>query len=140
MDILTILVSAIFSTVLTIPAMLVLYHSIIIPQMVTGVKQELPSAILTVVDNKIADFQKFLVEYISDQIDRVKMSVLGVKSSKKKILDYALQFIERNGLNPDTFERIREKYGDEAVNEVAKMFTKKDENSHENVGGIVEVR
>lgn len=108
--------------------------------MVTGVKQELPSAILTVVDNKIADFQKFLVEYISDQIDRVKMSMLGVKSSKKKILDYALQFIERNGLNPDTFERIREKYGDEAVSEVAKMFTKKDENSHENVGGIVEVR
>lgn len=139
MDILTVSVSAILSTVLTIPAMLILYHSIIIPKMVMGVKQELPSVILTVVDNKIADFQKFLVEYISDQIDRVKMSILGVKSSKKKILDYALQFIERNGLNPDTFERIREKYGEEAVNEVARMFTK-DENSHENVGGIVEVR
>lgn len=141
MDILTIIVSAVASTLLTIPTMLVLYQLIIIPKMVTGVKKELPEAILSVVDNKISLFQSFLTEFIIDQIDRVKMSFLGVKSSKKKILDYALAFIEKNGVSVDTFDKIRDKYGQEAVDSVVNLFSqKKDENSHENVGGIVEVR
>lgn len=140
MDILTIIVSAVASTLLTIPTMLVLYQLIIIPKMVTGVKKELPEAILSVVDNKISLFQSFLTEFIIDQIDRVKMSFLGVKSSKKKILDYALAFIEKNGVSVDTFDKIRDKYGQEAVDSVVNLFSqKKDENSHE-VGGIVEVR
>ncbi len=109
--------------------------------MVMGVKKELPEAILSVVDNKISLFQSFLTEFIIDQIDRVKMSFLGVKSSKKKILDYALAFIEKNGVSVDTFDKIRDKYGQEAVDSVVNLFSqKKDENSHENVGGIVEVR
>lgn len=141
MDILTIIVSAVASTLLTIPTMLVLYQLIIIPKMVMGVKKELPEAILSVVDNKISLFQSFLTEFIIDQIDRVKMSFLGVKSSKKKILDYALAFIEKNGVSVDTFDKIRDKYGQEAVDSVVNLFSqKKDENSHENVGGIVEVR
>lgn len=141
MDILTIIVSAVASTLLTIPTMLVLYQLIIIPKMVTGVKKELPEAILSVVDNKISLFQSFLTEFIIDQIDRVKMSFLGVKSSKKKILDYALAFIEKNGVSVDTFDKIRDKYGQEAVDSVVNLFSqKKGENSHENVGGIVEVR
>lgn len=142
MDILPIIISAVASTMLTIPTMLLLYQVVIIPRIIEGVKRELPDKIMAVVDNKIDTFRSFLTEFIVDQIDRVKMSMLGSKGAKKKILDYALSYLEKNGPSQDTFDKIKDKYGQEALDTIGELFiTKKEgENSHENVGGIVELK
>lgn len=142
MDILTIVISAVSSTMLTIPTMLLLYQMIIIPKIIEGVKRELPDRIMAVVDNKIDQFRSFITEFIIDQIDRVKMSMLGSKGAKKKILDYAIAYLEKNGPSQDTFDKIKDKYGQEALDSIAEMFIakKEGENSHENVGGIVELK
>lgn len=141
MDILTVIISAIASTALTIPTMLALYHYLIIPKIIVGVKKELPAQIMAVVDEKIDMFRLDLMRFIQDQIERVKMSYLGTKGAKKKILDYALDYLEKFGPSKDTFQRIEERYGKEALDMISQMATqKKDENSNENVGGIVEVK
>lgn len=141
MDILTVIVSAIASTALTIPTMLLLYQCVIIPKIIDGVKKELPQKILSIVDEKIDVFRLDLMRFIQDQIERVKMSMLGSKGAKKKILDYALNYLEKFGPSQDTFERIKERYGEEALDVISQMaIQKKDENSDEKVEGIVEMK
>lgn len=141
MDILTVIVSAVASTALTIPTMLLLYQCVIIPKIIDGVKKELPQKILSIVDEKIDVFRLDLMRFIQDQVERVKMSMLGSKGAKKKILDYALNYLEKYGPSQDTFERIKERYGEEALDMISQMATqKKDDKPDENQGGIVEIK
>ena len=90
MDILALLISAILATVFTIPSMLLLYHKWIIPKILEGVRTELPPAIIGVVDEKINDFKS----YLDEQIESVKMSVLGKLGGSKRTLNTISKFFD----------------------------------------------
>ena len=127
MDILTILLSSILSVVLTIPSMLLLYHKWIIPKILNGVRQELPPAIIAIVDQKIGDFK----DYLDEQIDNVKMSVLGKLGGSKRTIGLINKFFEKSGITDETVQMAIEKYGEDLVNKVVKRSNNEGGNSEE---------
>ena len=116
MDILTIALSSILSVVLTIPSMLLLYHKWIIPKILDGVRQELPPAIIAIVDEKIGNFK----DYLDEQIENVKMSVLGKLGGSKRTIGLINKFFEKSGITDETIQMAIEKYGEDLVNKVVK--------------------
>ena len=127
MDILTIVLSSILSVVLTIPSMLLLYHKWIIPKILAGVSQQLPPAIIGVVDEKIDNFK----DYLDEQIDNVKMSVLGKLGGSKRTLGLVNKFFEKSGITDETVQMAIEKYGEDLVNKVVKKSSNEGGNSEE---------
>jgi len=127
MDILTILLSSILSVVLTIPSMLLLYHKWIIPKILNGVRQELPPAIIAIVDQKIGDFK----DYLDEQIDNVKMSMLGKLGGSKRTIGLINKFFEKSGISDETIQLAIEKYGEDLVNKVVKKSNDEGKNSEE---------
>lgn len=103
--------SAVLSTIVTVPTMLILYHAVIIPKILAGVRQELPPTILTIVDEKIQDVK----EYIQEQITTVKAATLGKLGNKKRLENLAIAFLEKNGVTPETLDTVAQKYGTEIV-------------------------
>lgn len=122
MAVLELILSALLSTLFTIPTMLVLYHAVIIPRILAGVKQELPPAIITIVDEKIGAFK----EYVADQFDSARMAIIGKTGNQKRILGYAARFFEKNGVTPDTVEAAIDKYGEDLVKALSERAAKKD--------------
>ena len=127
MDILTIVLSSILSVVLTIPSMLLLYHKWIIPKILAGVSQQLPPAIIKVVDEKIDNFK----DYLDEQIDNVKMSVLGKMGGSKRTIGLINKFFEKSGITDETVQMAIEKYGEDLVNKVVKRSSNEGGNSEE---------
>lgn len=127
MDILTIALSSILSVVLTIPSMLLLYHKWIIPKILDGVRQELPPAIIKIVDEKIGAFK----DYLDEQIDNVKMSVLGKLGGSKRTIGLINKFFEKSGITDETVQMAIEKYGEDLVNKVVKRSNNEGGNSEE---------
>lgn len=127
MDILTIVLSSILSVVLTIPSMLLLYHKWIIPKILDGVRQELPPAIIKIVDEKIGAFR----DYLDEQIDNVKMSVLGKMGGSKRTIGLINKFFEKSGITDETVQMAIEKYGEDLVNKVVKKSNNEGGNSEE---------
>lgn len=127
MDILTIVLSSILSVVLTIPSMLLLYHKWIIPKILDGVRQELPPAIIKIVDEKIGAFR----DYLDEQIDNVKMSVLGKMGGSKRTIGLINKFFEKSGITDETVQMAIEKYGEDLVNKVVKRSSNEGGNSEE---------
>lgn len=127
MDILTIVLSSILSVVLTIPSMLLLYHKWIIPKILAGVSQQLPPAIIKVVDEKIDNFK----DYLDEQIDNVKMSVLGKMGGSKRTIGLINKFFEKSGITDETVQMAIEKYGEDLVNKVVKRSNIEGGNSEE---------
>ena len=127
MDILTIVLSSILSVVLTIPSMLLLYHKWIIPKILNGVRQELPPAIISIVDEKIGNFK----DYLDEQIDSVKMSVLGKLGGSKRTIGLINKFFEKSGITDETVQMAIEKYGEDLVNKVVKRSSNEGGNSEE---------
>lgn len=127
MDILTIVLSSILSVVLTIPSMLLLYHKWIIPKILDGVRQELPPAIIKIVDEKIGAFR----DYLDEQIDNVKMSVLGKMGGSKRTIGLINKFFEKSGITDETVQMAIEKYGEDLVNKVVKKSSNEGGNSEE---------
>ena len=127
MDILTIVLSSILSVVLTIPSMLLLYHKWIIPKILNGVRQELPPAIISIVDEKIGNFK----DYLDEQIDSVKMSVLGKLGGSKRTIGLINKFFEKSGITDETVQMAIEKYGEDLVNKVVKKSSNEGGNSEE---------
>ena len=125
MDVLTILLSALLSVVFTIPTMLLLYHKWIIPKILAGVSEKLPPAIISVVDKKINDFK----DYLDEQIDNVKMSILGKMGGSKRTLNMINRFFDRAGITDETVQTAIEKYGEDLVNKVVKKSYGQDENN-----------
>jgi hypothetical protein len=103
--------SAVLSTIVTVPTMLILYHAVIIPKILAGVKEQLPPTILTIVDEKIQDVK----EYIQEQITTVKAATLGKLGNKKRLENLAIAFLEKNGVTPETLDTVAQKYGTEIV-------------------------
>lgn len=127
MDILTIVLSSILSVVLTIPSMLLLYHKWIIPKILDGVRQELPPAIIKIVDEKIGAFR----DHLDEQVDNVKMSVLGKLGGSKRTLGLVNKFFEKSGITDETVQMAIEKYGEDLVNKVVKKSSNEGGNSEE---------
>ena len=127
MDILAIVLSSILSVVLTIPSMLLLYHKWIIPKILTGVSEKLPPAIIKVVDEKIDNFK----DYLDEQIDNVKMSVLGKLGGSKRTIGLINKFFEKSGITDETVQMAIEKYGEDLVNKVVKRSNNEGGNSEE---------
>ena len=127
MDILTIVLSSILSVILTIPSMLLLYHKWIIPKILTGVSEKLPPAIIKVVDEKIDNFKI----YLDEQIDNVKMSVLGKLGGSKRTIGLINKFFEKSGITDETVQMAIEKYGEDLVNKVVKRSNNEGGNSEE---------
>lgn len=127
MDILTIVLSSILSVILTIPSMLLLYHKWIIPKILAGVSQQLPPAIIGVVDEKIDNFK----DYLDEQIDNVKMSILGKLGGSKRTLGLVNKFFEKSGITDETIQMAIEKYGEDLVNKVVKRSNNEGGNSEE---------
>ena len=127
MDILAIVLSSILSVVLTIPSMLLLYHKWIIPKILNGVRQELPPAIIGIVDEKIGNFK----DYLDEQIDNVKMSVLGKLGGSKRTIGLINKFFEKSGITDETIQMAIEKYGEDLVNKVVKRSSNEGGNSEE---------
>ena len=125
MDVLTILLSAVLSVVFTIPSMLLLYHKWIIPKILAGVSEKLPPAIIGVVDAKIGDFK----DYLDEQIDNVKMSILGKMGGSKRTLNMISRFFDKAGISDETVQTAIEKYGEDLVNKVVKKSYGQDENN-----------
>lgn len=125
MDVLTILLSALLSVVFTIPTMLILYHKWIIPKILVGVSEKLPPAIIEVVDKKINDFK----DYLDEQIDNVKMSILGKMGGSKRTLNMINKFFDRAGITDETVQTAIEKYGEDLVNKVVKKSYGQGENT-----------
>lgn len=122
MDILAIVLSSILSVVLTIPSMLLLYHKWIIPKILNGVRQELPPAIIGIVDEKIGNFR----DYLDEQIENVKMSVLGKLGGSKRTIGLINKFFEKSGITDETVQMAIEKYGEDLVNKVVKRSNGQD--------------
>lgn len=125
MDVLTIMLSALLSVVFTIPSMLLLYHKWIIPKILAGVSEKLPPAIIGVVDKKINDFK----DYLDEQIDNVKMSIIGKMGGSKRTLNMISRFFDKAGISDETVQTAIEKYGEDLVNKVVKKSYGQDENN-----------
>lgn len=122
MDVLTIMLSAVLSVVFTIPSMLLLYHKWIIPKILAGVSEKLPPAIIGVVDAKIGDFK----DYLDEQIDNVKMSILGKMGGSKRTLNMISRFFDKAGISDETVQTAIERYGEDLVNKVVKKSNGQD--------------
>lgn len=109
--VLDLILSAILSTIVTVPTMLVLYHAVIIPKILAGVKEQLPPAILSIVDEKINDVKN----YITEQVTSVKAATLGKLGNKKRLENLAIAFLEKNGVTPETLDTVAQKYGEDIV-------------------------
>ena len=107
--------------------MLLLYHKWIIPKILNGVRQELPPAIIAIVDQKIGDFK----DYLDEQIDNVKMSVLGKLGGSKRTIGLINKFFEKSGITDETIQTAIEKYGEDLVNKVVKRSSNEGGNSEE---------
>lgn len=116
MDILELAISAMLATVFTIPSMLLLYHKIIIPKILNGVREQLPPAIIKVVDEKIENFKL----YLDDQIESVKMSVLGKLGGSKRTLNTISKFFEKTGINDESTQTAIAKWGHAYVEQFLK--------------------
>lgn len=116
MAVFELVLSAFLSTLFTIPTMLLLYHLVIIPRILAGVKQELPPAIITIVDEKIGAFR----EFVADQFDSARMAIIGKAGNQKRLLGYAARFFEKNGVTVDTVDAAIEKYGQDIVEALSK--------------------
>lgn len=117
MDILELAISAMLATVFTIPSMLLLYHKIIIPKILNGVREQLPPAIIKVVDEKIENFKL----YLDDQIESVKMSVLGKLGGSKRTLNTISKFFEKTGINDESTQTAIAKWGHAYVEQFLKQ-------------------
>lgn len=122
MDVLTIILSAVLSVVFTIPSMLLLYHKWIIPKILVGVAEKLPPAIIKVVDEKIDNFK----DYLDEQIDNVKMSIIGKMGGSKRTLNMISRFFDKAGISDETVQTAIEKYGEDLVNKVVKKSNGQD--------------
>ena len=122
MDVLALLISAILATVFTIPSMLLLYHKWIIPKILEGVRTELPPAIIGVVDEKISDFKS----YLDEQIESVKMSVLGKLGGSKRTLNTISKFFDKAGINDETTQEAIAKWGQAYVDQWLKQSINSD--------------
>ncbi len=109
--VLDLFLSAILSTIVTVPTMLILYHAVIIPKILEGVRKELPPTILTVVNEKIEDVKS----YISEQVTSVKAATLGKLGNKKRLENLAISFLEKNGVTPETLDTVAQKYGEDII-------------------------
>ena len=116
MDILELAISAMLATVFTIPSMLLLYHKIIIPKILNGVREQLPPAIIKVVDEKIENFKL----YLDEQIESVKMSVLGKLGGSKRTLNTISKFFEKTGINDESTQTAIAKWGHAYVEQFLK--------------------
>ena len=136
MDILELAISAMLATVFTIPSMLLLYHKIIIPKILNGVREQLPPAIIKVVDEKIENFKL----YLDDQIESVKMSVLGKLGGSKRTLNTISKFFEKTGINDESTQQAITKWGHAYVEQFLKssMDPKGSEQNSEPFGRISE--
>ena len=130
------LISAILATVFTIPSMLLLYHKWIIPKILEGVRTELPPAIIGVVDEKISDFKS----YLDEQIESVKMSVLGKLGGSKRTLNTISKFFDKAGINDETTQEAIAKWGQSYVDQWLKqsIHPDKDEQDLANPFGKIE--
>lgn len=117
MDILELAISAMLATVFTIPSMLLLYHKIIIPKILIGVREQLPPAIIGVVDEKIENFKL----YLDEQIESVKMSVLGKLGGSKRTLNTISKFFEKTGINDESTQTAIAKWGHAYVEQFLKQ-------------------
>lgn len=120
MAIFEILSGAILSVVLTVPTMIMLYHKWIIPKVIVGVKQDLPPAIVAVVDEKINDVK----EYIAEQMDSARMALIGKLGGKAKGAAYAARYLTKAGVTEDSLNDIVEKYGAEALKIISEKAAK----------------
>ena len=136
MDILELAISAMLATVFTIPSMLLLYHKIIIPKILIGVREQLPPAIIGVVDEKIENFKL----YLDEQIESVKMSVLGKLGGSKRTLNTISKFFEKTGINDESTQTAIAKWGHAYVEQFLKqsMDPKGSEQNSEPFGRISE--
>lgn len=132
MDILTIVTSALLSVVLTIPSMLVLYHKWIIPKILNGVREQLPPAIISVVDEKIGDFKI----YLDEKIENVKMSTLGKLGGSKRTVNLITKFFEETGISEETIQTAISKWGEAYVNQTIGKMSKKSDDHAEVFGRI----
>ena len=127
MDVLALLISAILATVFTIPSMLLLYHKWIIPKILEGVRTELPPAIIGVVDEKINDFKS----YLDEQIESVKMSILGKLGGSKKTLNTISKFFEKTGINDESTQQAIAKWGQSYVDQWLKQSINSDKGAQD---------
>lgn len=138
MAIFEILSGAILSVVLTVPTMILLYHKWIIPKVIVGVKQDLPPAIIAVVDEKITDVK----EYIAEQMDSARMALIGKIGGKMKGVNAATRYLARVGVTEDSLNEILDKYGEETLRmiseKVAKLNTSGGGSAPEGFGKISE--
>ena len=105
--------SAVLSTIVTVPTMLILYHAVIIPKILAGVRQELPPTILAIVDEKIQDVK----EYIQEQITTVKAATLGKLGGKiesRPYIDMTCRALAAFGVDAEKLA-VAKKYGTEIV-------------------------
>ena len=127
MEILALLISAVLATVFTIPSMLLLYHKWIIPKILEGVRTELPPAIIGVVDEKINDFKS----YLDEQIESVKMSVLGKLGGSKRTLNTISKFFDKVGVNDETTQEAIAKWGQSYVDQWLKQSINSDKGAQD---------
>lgn len=113
--------SALFGTILTVPTMLILYHKVIIPRILAGVKTDLPPAILAIVDAKVEEVKNMLEE----RIDSMRQSIIGKKGNDGRMLTYALRYLDRKGVTEDTLDVIAEKYGSDILQMIQSAAIKK---------------
>lgn len=111
-----VMLSAILSTLLTIPSMLILYHKWIIPKILNGVRTELPPAIITIVDEKIGSFR----EYVTEQFESARAAIIGKAGNQKRLMGLAARFLEKNGVSAETLDTVAERYGQEILEALQK--------------------
>ena len=128
MAVFELIIGAILSTILTIPSMLFLYHKWIIPKILAGVRQELPPAILKIVDEKIQDVK----DYMTEQFESARMAIIGKAGNTKRIEGLAAKFLMKNGITPDTLDEVATKYGAEILDTLSKKAAATKESSDSN--------
>lgn len=129
--VLEIFLSALFSTCFTVPTMLILYHKVIIPRILVGVKSELPPAILAIVDQKVAEVKDMLEE----RIDSMRAAIIGKKGNQARLLSLATKMLEKKGVTEDTLEEIATRYGDDIVEMIKTAAIKKSGGSSDSFDG-----
>ena len=115
------------TTVLTVVIMVALYHGWIIPTVVKGIEERLPTAIKAEVDTlleRVLDRIKTdISEAITEQGDVIMSKLYGAKGKNKQITQYATRYLERNGMNEDTIADAIERYGQPIVDAILKKST-----------------
>ena len=134
MAVFELIIGAILSTILTIPSMLLLYHKWIIPKILAGVRQELPPAILSIVDEKISDVKQF----IEEKFDSARMAIIGKAGNTKRLEGLAAKFLLKNGITPDTLDEVATKYGEDILKALSDKAAAAGGSSNEAFGKISE--